>query len=115
MPIVEPQVKRTIAFFDGQNLFHAAKEAFGYPYPNYLLFLKSRGSLSGTSAVPVICSTVFIDGFQLGAFLFGERLVEAECAVSISSILSTTDRLDSPSFRKGSRHAFIQDGIGFYG
>ena len=35
MPIVEPQVKRTIAFFDGQNLFHAAKEAFGYPYPNY--------------------------------------------------------------------------------
>ena len=26
---------RTIAFFDGQNLFHAAKEAFGYDYPNY--------------------------------------------------------------------------------
>ncbi len=32
---VEPTVKRTIAFFDGQNLFHAAKEAFGYTYPNY--------------------------------------------------------------------------------
>jgi uncharacterized LabA/DUF88 family protein len=26
---------RTIAFFDGQNLFHAAKEAFGTTYPNY--------------------------------------------------------------------------------
>jgi uncharacterized LabA/DUF88 family protein len=31
----EPQVKNTIAFVDGQNLFHAAKEAFGHPYPNY--------------------------------------------------------------------------------
>ena len=31
----EPEIKRTIAFFDGQNLFHAAKEAFGYSYPNY--------------------------------------------------------------------------------
>jgi hypothetical protein len=29
----EPAVKRTIAFVDGQNLFHAAKEAFGYEHP----------------------------------------------------------------------------------
>jgi uncharacterized LabA/DUF88 family protein len=35
MPIVEPATKRCIAFFDGQNLFYAAKEAFGYPFPNY--------------------------------------------------------------------------------
>mgnify|MGYP000252062465 FL=1 len=33
--IKEPQIKRTIAFFDGQNLFHTAREAFGYTYPNY--------------------------------------------------------------------------------
>jgi hypothetical protein len=26
-------VKRAFVFIDGQNLFHAAKEAFGYPYP----------------------------------------------------------------------------------
>jgi len=32
---VEPVVKRAVAFFDGQNLFHAAKKAFGYNYPNY--------------------------------------------------------------------------------
>ncbi len=32
---VEPSVKRTIAFFDGQNLFYAARDAFGYTYPNY--------------------------------------------------------------------------------
>jgi len=31
----EPSVKRAIAFFDGQNLFHAAKEAFGYSFPNF--------------------------------------------------------------------------------
>jgi uncharacterized LabA/DUF88 family protein len=31
----EPTVKRTVAFIDGQNLFHAAREAFGYTYPNY--------------------------------------------------------------------------------
>lgn len=32
---VEPSVKRTIAFFDGQNLFYAVKYAFGYRWPNY--------------------------------------------------------------------------------
>lgn len=31
----EPEVKRAIAFIDGQNLFHAAKDAFGYSWPNY--------------------------------------------------------------------------------
>jgi hypothetical protein len=31
----EPPVKRAVAFFDGQNLFHAAKEAFGHTFPNY--------------------------------------------------------------------------------
>ncbi len=32
---IEPTEKRTAAFFDGQNLFHAAREAFGYTWPNY--------------------------------------------------------------------------------
>ena len=31
----EPLTKRTYAFFDGQNLFFAARDAFGYTYPNY--------------------------------------------------------------------------------
>lgn len=31
----EPQNKRVVAFFDGQNLFHCAKAAFGYSFPNY--------------------------------------------------------------------------------
>jgi uncharacterized LabA/DUF88 family protein len=33
--MAEPPVKRTVAFFDGQNLFHAAKEAFGHRFPTY--------------------------------------------------------------------------------
>jgi hypothetical protein len=31
----EPPVKRVVAFVDGQNLFYAAKKAFGYRFPNY--------------------------------------------------------------------------------
>lgn len=34
MPL-EPGHKRAVAFFDGQNLFHCAKAAFGYTFPNY--------------------------------------------------------------------------------
>ena len=30
-----PTVKRATTFIDGQNLFYAAKEAFGYTFPNY--------------------------------------------------------------------------------
>lgn len=29
------RARRAVAFVDGQNLFHAAREAFGYSYPNY--------------------------------------------------------------------------------
>ncbi len=31
----EPRTKRTVAFVDGQNLYHAAKEAFGHFHPSY--------------------------------------------------------------------------------
>ncbi len=31
----EAPVKRAVAFVDGQNLFHAARAAFGYDEPNY--------------------------------------------------------------------------------
>jgi hypothetical protein len=33
--LYEPATKRAIAFFDGQNLFHCAKAAFGYTFPNF--------------------------------------------------------------------------------
>lgn len=31
----EPTIKRAFIYFDGQNLFYAARDAFGYSYPNY--------------------------------------------------------------------------------
>jgi len=31
----EPEVKRAIAFVDGQNLYHGVKKAFGYSFPNF--------------------------------------------------------------------------------
>ena len=31
----EPPIRPAVAFVDGQNLFHATREAFGYTYPNY--------------------------------------------------------------------------------
>ena len=35
MPPIEPKIKRAVAFFDGQNLYRHAKEAFGHTHPNY--------------------------------------------------------------------------------
>ena len=32
----EPTDKYTVAFFDGQNLFHHAKAAFGYSHTNFV-------------------------------------------------------------------------------
>jgi len=40
--INEPSIKRTYAFFDGQNLFYASKGAFGYRYPNYAPWLLAQ-------------------------------------------------------------------------
>ena len=31
----EPNIKRAVAFFDGQNLYRHAKDAFGHHHPNY--------------------------------------------------------------------------------
>ena len=35
MSLIEPPSKKAIIFVDGQNLYHSAREAFGYTYPNY--------------------------------------------------------------------------------
>jgi len=40
--ITEPAIKRAVTFADGQNLFYAVREAFGYTYPNYDVLALSR-------------------------------------------------------------------------
>lgn len=43
----EPPTKKAVAFVDGQNLFHAAREAFGYTYPNYDVLALGRRICEG--------------------------------------------------------------------
>lgn len=43
----EPPIKRAIAFIDGQNLFHAARLAFGYNYPNFNAKALARAVCAG--------------------------------------------------------------------
>ncbi len=38
----EPPVKKTVAFVDGQNLFHSARESFGHKYPSYNVLALSQ-------------------------------------------------------------------------
>jgi len=38
----EPKIKRAIAFIDGQNLYHHAREAFGVTHPNYDVLALAR-------------------------------------------------------------------------
>ena len=69
----EPAPKRAIAFFDGQNLFHAAKEAFGYSYPNYdplklaIAICREQGwSLSAVrfyTGIPDLSDNTFLNHF----------------------------------------------------
>ena len=38
----EPALKRAVVFVDGQNLFHAVRDTFGYTYPNYEIAALAR-------------------------------------------------------------------------
>jgi uncharacterized LabA/DUF88 family protein len=42
VPLIEPAIKRVVAFVDGQNLYRCAKDCFGYHYPNYDVMALSR-------------------------------------------------------------------------
>lgn len=75
----EPAQKRTIAFVDGQNVFHAAREAFGYTFPNYdplalaSIVCSGQGwSLSQTrfyTGVPDVTDNPFWNHFWAGKLL----------------------------------------------
>ena len=51
--IHEPAEQRAIVFVDGQNLFHAAREAFGYTYPSYNVSGLARELCKGQGWNPV--------------------------------------------------------------
>jgi uncharacterized LabA/DUF88 family protein len=70
---LEPPQKRAFVFLDGQNLFYAAKQAFGYSYPNYDPLLlaqwvvsKKGWQLAGTyfyTGLPEVKDSVFWNYF----------------------------------------------------
>ena len=47
VPALEPSIKRTITFLDGQNLFHSVRESFGYTFPNYDVLALSKAICHG--------------------------------------------------------------------
>ena len=59
--------KKAFVFVDGQNLFHAAREAFGYRYPNYdvlklaeLICRKQKWQLECTTFIRVFLIQLII-------------------------------------------------------
>jgi hypothetical protein len=81
----EPSIKRVHAFIDGQNLFYAAKDAFGYTYPNY----------DPLKLAQAICHA---QGWQLAACRFYTGLPAASRAFA-SAHLSTSNFTTCPPFR----------------
>ena len=59
----EPAIIRGVAFVDGQNLFNAAKRAFGYSYPNYDITRLAPGEW-----------TLEADGEKYQVVSFGEHI-----------------------------------------
>ncbi len=55
---VEPPIKRTVSFIDGQNLYHAARESFGHSHPNYDVSTLSRA----------VCDTLGWELSQVGFY-----------------------------------------------
>jgi uncharacterized LabA/DUF88 family protein len=53
--MIEPTHKRAVVFVDGQNLFHSAKDAFGYTYPNFDLRLLAEAICTAQSWDIVEC------------------------------------------------------------
>jgi hypothetical protein len=67
---VEPSVKRTVAFVDGQNLFYAVKKAFGHRFPNY--DPKALADCIARGRGWTLSQTFFYTGFPTGpTTLFG--------------------------------------------
>jgi hypothetical protein len=59
----ETRVKRTVVFVDGQNLYHSARETFGYSYPDFDLLALARA----------VCTA---RGWQLAGVRFYTRVPE---------------------------------------
>jgi hypothetical protein len=86
----EPAIKRAVAFVDGQNLFFAARQAFGYTYPTY----------DFPAPANTVCSA---NGWQL------EQAMSRSLSATPCASAETADALESsapPSVTADSRSIF---------
>jgi uncharacterized LabA/DUF88 family protein len=104
--------KRATAFVDGQNLFHAAREAFGYHHPNYdvsalarALCARMRWHLTGVrfyTGIPDAADRPFWSRFWAGKLgVMGRQGVD----IYARPLKRRTRTLRLPD---GSMHAFVE-------
>jgi len=107
----EPTIKKAVAFIDGQNLFHSAKAAFGYTFPNFdpsLLSKKiceSRGwDLTGVrfyTGVPDAADNAFWNHFWIAK---GAQMGREGVYVFTRSLMYRNKKIKLPG---GTIHTFL--------
>lgn len=107
----EPQNIRVVAFVDGQNLFHSAREAFGHTYPNYDIAKLAKAVCAAKgwqliesrfyTGVPDSKDNPFWHGFWSNKLLAMRR---AGIAVFSRALRYRNQRVDLPN---GSVHTFL--------
>jgi len=110
--------RRVVSFVDGQDLFHAARQAFGYAHPNY-----DPGRLTEVVAAVrgwTVAGVQFYTGMpDLHDNLFGHRFWTAKCAVMRDRGVATFTRplryyhetVDLPGGGKGTARIGREKGI----
>ena len=109
---VEPTLKRAVTFIDGQNLYWAAKEAFGYYYPNYdvLKLSKAVCKAHGWNLAQVRFYTGVpdkSDHAMWNRFWIGKLAVMGRAGVVVFS-RPLRYRNDSVKLPDGSTHTFLR-------
>src|SRR3990172_11591913 len=108
---VEPAIKRAVAFVDGQNLFHAAREAFGYTFPNYdvLPLSKTICQIAGWNLIEARFYTGIpdiIDDAKWNFFWSGKLAVMGKQGVKVFS-RSLRYRNRTVKLPNGGTHSFL--------
>lgn len=109
--LAEPATKRAVTFVDGQNLFHSARESFGYTYPNFdvLPLSKAICETAGWNLVEARFYTGVpdvIDDAKWNHFWSGKLAVMGKQGVKVFS-RSLRYRNRTIQLPDGSSHSFL--------
>jgi hypothetical protein len=111
-PLIEPAIKRAVTFVGGQNLYRAAKDAFGYHYPNYDVQKLSEAVCKshGWNLTQVRFYTGFPDKADhpmWNRFWVGKLAVMGKSGIEVFS-RPLRYRNDSVKLPDGSTHTFLR-------